>query len=291
MGIYQVKASGDGCYHTHKFLWVRRSDMKPVFNVTKPIIAMLHVPSLPGTPASSLSIPQIIDHVLREAEIYTKGKVDALLLENMHDVPYLKHKVGEEIVAVMTAIACAVKQNFELPCGIQILAAANQAALAVALAAGLAFIRAEGFVYAHIADEGLIESCAATLLRYRKAIGAEHIAIYTDIKKKHSSHSITADTSLAETAKTAEFFRSDALVITGRSTSDPVLISDLQAVKEASSLPEIIGSGITIDNISSLWDHADAFIVGSYFKENGQWSNQLSPDRVVQFMEHVRDLR
>lgn len=47
------------------------------------------------------------------------------------------------------------------------------------------FVRAEGYVFAHVADEGLIDGCAGSLLRYRKRIGADHIAVITDVKKKH----------------------------------------------------------------------------------------------------------
>ena len=50
---------------------------------------------------------------------------------------------------------------------------------------GADFIRVEGYVFAHIADEGLIESCAGDLLRYRRNIGADNVLIWTDIKKKH----------------------------------------------------------------------------------------------------------
>lgn len=50
---------------------------------------------------------------------------------------------------------------------------------------GLDFIRAEGFVFSHVADEGFLDACAGDLLRYRKQIGADHVQIFTDIKKKH----------------------------------------------------------------------------------------------------------
>lgn len=36
-----------------------------------------------------------------------------------------------------------------------------------------------------MADEGFLNACAGDLLRYRKQIGAEHVQIFTDIKKKH----------------------------------------------------------------------------------------------------------
>ena len=53
------------------------------------------------------------------------------------------------------------------------------------LLSGLNFIRAEGFVFSHIADKGPIHSCGAELLRYRRFLEAENILVFTDIKKKH----------------------------------------------------------------------------------------------------------
>jgi hypothetical protein len=82
-------------------------------------------------------------------------------------------------------VSYEVKKETGLPCGVQILAAANKEAIAVAQAAGLQFIRAEGYVFAHVADEGFMSSCAGELLRYRKQIGAEHVLVFTDVKKKH----------------------------------------------------------------------------------------------------------
>lgn len=104
----------------------------------------------------------------------------------MHDIPYLNRQVGPEIVASMSVVCNEVKKEANnLPCGIQILAGANKEALAVAKAAGLQFIRAEGFVFSHIADEGTMNSDAGELLRYRKQIEADDILVFTDIKKKH----------------------------------------------------------------------------------------------------------
>lgn len=107
-------------------------------------------------------------------------------MENMHDIPYLNRHVGPEIVAAMSVVCSEVRRVVNnLPCGIQILAGANKEALAVAKAADLQFIRAEGFVFSHIADEGTMNSDAGELLRYRKQIGADKILVFTDIKKKH----------------------------------------------------------------------------------------------------------
>jgi uncharacterized protein len=261
------------------------------FFKTKRIIGMIHVHALPGTPRNNESIEEIIEIAMNEANIYQDCGIDAIMLENMHDIPYLNREVGPEIIASMTAVAREVKQCVGLPCGIQILAGANQAALAAAQAAGCEFIRAEGFVFSHIADEGLMNADAAELMRFRKKIGAEHIAVLSDIKKKHSSHAITTDLSISDFTKAAEFFLSDGIVITGKSTSEMTDLKDLQEANKATILPILIGSGITADNIIVYWDHADGFIVGSHFKEEGKWQNPVSKDRVIQFVERFNSLK
>ena len=131
----------------------------------KTIIGMIHVGALPGTPRFNGDLPDVIERARSEALIYKDAGIDILAIENMHDVPFLNQQVGPEIVAAMTVIGYEVKNATGLHCGIQILAGANQEALAAAQAAGLDFIRAEGFVFAHVADEGLMEGCAGPLLR------------------------------------------------------------------------------------------------------------------------------
>lgn len=81
---------------------------------------------------------EIIEHACMEGEIYKKAKVDAILIENMHDRPYVTPPdVGPEVVAAMASICTEVRKVIgSLPCGVQILAAANQEALAVAHATG-----------------------------------------------------------------------------------------------------------------------------------------------------------
>jgi hypothetical protein len=255
-----------------------------VFSVRKPVIAMIHVGALPGTPASALSVRELEQHALAECRIYAQGGVHGIAIENMHDVPYLRGSVGPEITAAMTIIARAVKEESTLPCGIQILAAANHEALAVAHAASLDFVRVEGFAFAHIADEGIIESSAASLLRYRRNIGADHVQIWADVKKKHSSHAITADVDIGETAAAAEFMRADAVIVTGSTTGEEPSGTAISSVRRRCRIPLLLGSGITDLNLREFYPHADGFIVGSYFKKDGHWSQTVDPERVSRLM-------
>src|SRR6185503_10323390 len=154
----------------------------------------------------------------------------------------------------------------------------NSSALAVALACGASFVRVEGFVFAHIADEGLIEGSAALMLRYRRAIEADHIRVFADVKKKHSAHAITADIDIAETAKAAEFFMVDGVIVSGMATGEPANPNEVAAVADAVSVPTLVGSGITAENIG-MFAKADAFIVGSPIKKGGLWSNPIDLER------------
>jgi len=261
---------------------------RKVLGLSKPIIGMIHTEALPGTPNYKGSVEAIITKAKKEALTYKDAGINVLMIENMHDVPYLKRRVGPEITSLMSIVGYEVKNATGLLCGIQILAGANKEALASAHSAGLDFIRAEGFVFAHVADEGIMEYDAGELLRYRKQIGAENILIFADVKKKHSSHSITSDVSIVETAKAAEFFQSDGVIITGIATGKIADINEVIQVKENIDIPIIIGSGVNIENIKTFYGKADAFIVGSYFKQGGYWKNEIDSDRVKALIEKIK---
>jgi membrane complex biogenesis BtpA family protein len=265
------------------------SAVPPLFTSPRPVIAMVHVGALPGTPASRETLRELEARAVEETAIYRDAGVHGVALENMHDVPYLRGGVGPEITAAMTVLARAVKEASGLPCGVQILAGANHEALAVAHAAGLDFVRVEGFAYAHVADEGIIESSAASLLRFRRQIGAERVQVWADVKKKHASHALTADVGIGETAGTAEFMRADAVIVTGSATGERPGREDIDEVRGRCRLPLYLGSGITPENLPEYYACADGFIVGSALKVDGRWHETVDPRRVERLMAaHAR---
>jgi predicted TIM-barrel enzyme len=122
-------------------------------------------------------------------------------------------------------------------------------------------------------------------------IGAEHVQVWADVKKKHAAHAITADVSLGETAETVEFMGADCVIVTGSATGRPPTIADVQEAKSHCGLPVFLGSGITGSNIAEFYDYADGFIVGSSFKIAGLWSNTIDPGRVTGFIKVMRSTR
>ncbi len=253
------------------------------------IIGVVHVPPLPGSANYGGDMSQILASSLFDALNYKDGGVDAIIVENMHDLPYSLSTVSSETVAAMTIIVNAIKYETMLPVGVQILAGANLEALAVAIACEARFIRVEGYVYAHVGDEGLHESCAHQLVKQRAYLKGNKIKIFADIKKKHSSHAITEDISLVDTAKSVEFFLGDGVIVTGKSTGISPLINDVQDVKQNVNIPVIVGSGVNMDNIIEFSNIANALIVGTAFKKDYYWANPVSETRVKKMVSLLKD--
>jgi len=258
----------------------RTQATRSLFGGDRALVGMIHVGALPGAPQARQPVAAVAEAAAAEARVFGDAGFQAVMIENMHDRPYLPREVGPEVVAAMTAVAAEVRRAVALPLGIQVLAGANRAALAVAHAAGASFVRVEGFVFAHVADEGPLASDAGELLRYRRAIGADGVRVLADVKKKHSAHAWTADVDIVETARAAEFFLADGVIVTGASTGREADPREVRSVAGAVSIPVLVGSGITPENLASYAD-ADAFIVGSALKRDGLWSNPLDPARVA----------
>lgn len=249
------------------------------------LIGMVHLGPLPGAPGWSGDLAGLFDAAVRDGERLLEAGFDALIVENMGDLPYLKGGVDPETVAAMT-LATAKVVALGAPVGVQVLAGANREALGVALATGARFIRAEGFAYAHVADEGWMDACAGPLLRTRAALGAD-VRVWADVKKKHAAHAVTGDLSMRDAAEGTRFAGADALVVTGVSTGHPTSERDIADAKQA-GLPVMVGSGVTAKSAPNLAGIADGLIVGSYIKEGGDWRAPVDPARAVALVRAVR---
>lgn len=258
-----------------------------LFGTPRALIGMLHLGALPGAPRSAFPVEETARRAVIEARTLAEVGFHGLLIENMHDTPYLRGGVGPEITAAMAVIGSAVRRAVSLPLGVQVLAGANQEALAIAKACGGAFVRVEGFVFAHVADEGIHQSDAGALLRYRRMIDAGAVRVFADIKKKHSSHALTEDVDLVETARAAEFFGADGVIITGAETGQPASPAEVAAVREAVTIPVIVGSGIKPENLDA-YASASAWIVGSSIKRDGHWSGALDRERAAALVRALR---
>ena len=255
------------------------------------LAAMIAVRALPGSPRYDGDEERIVRQAIADLEYYKATGVDSVILENDHDVPYIQPPICGEAIVTMTRVAREVRRGFDKPIGIQLLEAANDQALEIACNTDLDYLRVEGYCFAHVGGAGIIQASAGRLLRSRKALGCEHIKVFADVNKKHCAHALTADLDLVEIIKQADLFMADGIVITGRFTGLEPEVEDLKKAKRSTKLPIVIGSGMTAENISRYFELADGFIVGSTFRKNGEFLEDLDPKRLAEFVRAYRSLR
>ena len=231
----------------------------------------------------------VIGQAVTEVRMLEAAGYDGIIVENAWDIPFLPpDQVGPETIAGLSVVVGEVVARTAMPVGVNCLANAVEVSVAVAAATGAAFVRANQWVNAYVANEGLIEGRAGRVMRYRRSIEADHVTVWADVKVKLGSHALTADRSLSEQARDADWFNADALIVTGSRLADPPVMSDLTVIHEASRLALVVGSGVTTENVGSLLTVADAAIVGSALKQHGVWSGRMS-EAAVQAIARSRD--
>lgn len=270
------------------------STLKRLFGTDKPIIGMVHVLPLPGSPLfKSGSLEAVYDQAVEEALILEKGGIDAILLENAGDIPFLKpDDIGFETVTGMSVIGDRIRRACKLPLGFNIVANAAKASLACAKASGAQFVRVNQWANAYVANEGIVEGAAAHALRYRRALDGTDIAVLADVHVKHGSHAIVGDREIEDQARDVEFFGADILIATGTRTGHPTSPSEVANIRAGAQNPILVGSGFGVENAAELLAVANGAIVGSSVKGNGKMhGDKVVLDKVRALMDAVNKYR
>jgi len=270
----------------------RLKSLSDLFPVSKPVIGMIHLWPLPGAPGyTGYGIQKIIDSAKREAESLIQGGVDGLMVENMWDLPYFVGQgVKPEAITAHAVAAAEIVKNFPVPVGINVIHNGGINCLAIAVASGARFIRVCILTGARVWDTGEFDhGCAAELMRKRKELHAEQVHVFADVDKKHSVAFPGID--LATHIEWTEFYGADALIVSGKFTGQSPDMGDVRKTKQLSKKPVLIGSGATVENVTSLLEFADGIIIGTGLKKDGVMENEVDPVRVRQLMDRVRPIR
>ena len=253
------------------------------------VIAVVHLPALPGAPRFSPPFSAILQTVRSEARQLTEAGADALLIENFGDVPFAKGPVGSHTVAAMTAAVLAARAESNLPVGVNVLRNDAEAAIGIAAATGASFVRVNVHVGVRVTDQGVIEGAADRSLRLRAALGAE-VAILADVDVKHSGP--LAPRPIADEAEEAVGRGlADALIVTGTRTGAAVDPETIRAVRARVSVPVVAGSGVTVETIAATLEIADAVIVGSALRSEGRAGAPLDRSRFEPLFRAARSSR
>lgn len=267
--------------------------IEAIFGRRRAVIGVIHSLALPGSPNyDGQAMEEIVGFAVDEALRYRDGGVDGLIVENHGDIPFAKpDALGPETAACMAVMTDAVRRASGLPIGVNVLANGAKHAIAVAKAAGAAFVRVNQWSNAYVANEGFMEGPAGEAARYRAWLHGRAIRIFADVHVKHGAHAITADRTIGELARDNEFFDADVAIATGQRTGDAATMEELRAIADGTSLPVVVGSGVSPDNVGDILTVADAVIVASWLKRDGVWWNPVDPERLAFFMQHVARAR
>jgi membrane complex biogenesis BtpA family protein len=252
-------------------------------------IGMVHLPALPGSPGHMFPVEEIAARAVRDAETLQAARFDAVIIENFGDVPFHPDRVPPASVAAMAVVADAVRRTAGLPMGINALRNDAAAALGIAAATGSAFIRVNVHVGVMATDQGLVSGRAHETLRYRKQLG-QSIAIFADVHVKHATPISEPD--IAQAAKDAAYRGlADALIVTGRTTGDPVDVEDLRKVHEAVPNRRVfVGSGATAETVPESLQYATGVIVGTGVKPHGDPAAPVNLELAKSFVQSVRSV-
>jgi hypothetical protein len=251
----RLSVSGRARRKENRMSWLTRE-----FKTEKPLVGVVHLLPLPGSPRYGGSLSTVLNAARRSANTLFDAGFDAVILENFGDIPFHTDRVEPHVVA----IASLLVREFATrgPCGVNLLRNAAADALAAAFAGGGRFIRVNVHTGAVLADQGIIEGRAAATLRYRQSLGST-VRILADVRVKHAAPLVPRDP-VAEARDCVERGLADGLIITGGRTGE---LGDLAAAarlrRELRGVPVFMGSGVSARTASQALQAADGIIVGT----------------------------
>ncbi|HUI86555.1 MAG TPA: BtpA/SgcQ family protein [Nitrososphaerales archaeon] len=236
----------------------------------KPMIGMIHMPALPGAPGNTMSMRELTEYALSESDKLETAGLDAVIVENVGDVPLLKYDLPPYTVAAMTSLVKEVVGHTKLKVGVNVLRNACEEAYSVAHIAGAHFIRCNILIGAYATDQGIIEGCGAKVVRLKKALGSE-VLIFADVHSKHAYPIFNVEIEYAA-QDLAERGGADAVIVSGARSPIPPSFERVKKVKDAIEKPVLIGSGLGLANIKQFYERSDGLIIGEPdFKIKGVW--------------------
>ena len=258
-----------------------------VFSSPRPVIAMAHLPALPGSPLydGAAGMQGAVDDVRRDLEILIDEGVDAVLFCNENDRPYLLEAPPVHVAAMARIVGELAPE--ECPFGVDYLWDAR-AALGIAVACGAAFMR-EVMPGVYESDMGLWQPDTAGLLRERRSYGADDLCVLMNVTPEFASP--LGSRPLGVRARSAVVSSlADAILVSGPMAGAEPAVDAVREVREAlaGSAPVVLNTGARAGNIATFAPFVDGVIVGSDLKRDGGTWNPVERERVRRFLDAVR---
>jgi hypothetical protein len=261
-----------------------------VFGSRKPVIAMVHLGALPGSPLhdAAAGLDGLVAGARADLLALQAAGFDAVMFGNENDRPY-EFKVDPASTATMAYVIGRLRHEITVPFGVNVLWD-PASTMALAAATGAAFAR-EILTGTYASDMGPWSPDAGAALRYRDRLGRRDLAVLYNVSAEFAWS--LDRRSLADRARSAAFSSiPDAILVSGAITGEAAELSDLEAVKKAlPDLPVMANTGVKHATVADVLKVADGCIVGSSLKVDGHTWNPVDPDRAAEFMRLARAAR
>lgn len=237
------------------------------------IIGVIHFPPLSGY-KNSPGLKVALKNSLQDLAAFKNGPVDGIIIENNYDIPH-QIKVSKKIINDLTYLSQKIRPKTNLPLGINVLWNDYQASLTIAKKTNLQFVRVPVFVDKIKTNYGIIDGQPDKIIKFRKKIKAENIAIMADIHVKHSE--ILSKLNITKSAKLAIKKSADAIILTGKWTGQAPNLKKLKLVREVvGKFPIFVGSGADENNLKKILKYANGVIVSTSLKKGSVHPNEVN---------------
>ena len=258
-----------------------------LFGDCKPVIAMVHLGALPGSPLydGEAGLEGLVDGARRDLLALQAAGFDAVMFGNENDRPY-ELKVDSASAATMAYVIGRLAGEIKPPFGVNLLWD-PQASIAVAAATGAAFVR-EIFTGAYASDMGIWSPDASAAMRYRDRLGRRDLALMFNVSAEFACS--LDNRSIADRARSAVFSSiPDAILVSGGITGEAARMEDLEQTKRAlPGTPVLANTGVRHATVREVLSVADGCIVGSALKIDGDTWKPVDPERAQEFMRLAR---
>jgi membrane complex biogenesis BtpA family protein len=235
-----------------------------------------------------------LDRARADVQALERGGLAGAVIENFFDAPFHGARVPPETIAAMARVAAELRREVAFPLGANVLRNDARAALAIAAACDLDFVRVNVHVGAMLTDQGVLEGKAAETLSERRRLGAERVLLLADVLVKHAAPLGGTRAELLPQIAEDTFRRglADALVVTGAGTGKATPLDDVATVRRAvPEAPVLVGSGVTDRTVADVLRAAHGAIVGTWTKADGKVEAPVDAARVGRLVELARGSR
>ncbi|MBC8508261.1 MAG: BtpA/SgcQ family protein [Anaerolineales bacterium] len=265
--------------------WIR-----DVFNVSKPVIAMVHLEALPGDPAyhPQKGMDWVVERSRHDMLALQSGGVDAVMFSNERSLPYLT-KVDPITTICMARVITELTHELDIPFGVNVLWDAT-ASIDLAVATGAKFVR-EIFTGVYASDFGLWDTNCGEVVRHQHAIHGQDVKLLYNIFPEASVY--IGDRTPESIARSTVFnTKPDGLCVSGLTAGSETDAQLLKKIKlSVQDTPVFANTGVNLSNVEEQLRIADGVIVGTTFKREGYIWNEVDVDRTREFMQRVKSIR